>query len=417
MNKAVKGALAVAAGAVAMAGVAAGTSSLVSAWGDNGGGRPSYTIKEIDNGVLGSKIVFNSISNSVMGNEKNFVGARENTGVNAGLENVWNGNDITVQDGKEYLIRLYVHNNNPWGEKYASTGTRVAFSIPTISAKQVQVNGYIYSNNATPSEYWDYVNFNSDRAFHLEYVRGSALIENRGYASTANGGPKSLSDEIVTKAASNHGVQIGYAKEGDGIIPGCYKYASYITIRVKAVFDNDYSIEQRVRKVGDTEWKNDVEANVGDELEFRIQYKNTSNQTQNNVMIKDILPKNLSYVAGSTVLTNADYTLAINQDDLITNGINIGHYLSGANALVDFKAKVVNKSLQCGVNNLANWAQGGVGQKVLQDYATVHVTLACEKQEELPNTGPEAVAGSAIAAGSAVTAAGYFIANRRSLRK
>ena len=42
--------------------------------------------------------------------------------------------------------------------------------------------------------------------FHLEYIYGSALIENRGYASKENGGAKPLSDEIVTKAASNHGV-------------------------------------------------------------------------------------------------------------------------------------------------------------------------------------------------------------------
>ncbi len=415
MNKAVKSTLAVTAGLVAMAGAA--TPSLVSAWGDNGGGRESHTIEEINNGVLGDRIVFNTISNSVIGNEKNFVGARENTGVNAGAKNVWNGNDITVKDGQEYLIRLYVHNNSPKDRAAVSENTRVAFNIPTISAKQVQVNGYIYSDNAVPSEYWDYVNFNSDQAFHLEYVYGSALIENRGYASTENGGPKKLGDEIVTKAASEKGVRIGFDQEGDGKIPGCYGYASYITIRVKAVFDTDYRIEQRVRKAGTTEWKTNVEANVGDKLEFRILYKNTSDKTQNSVMIKDILPKNLTYVPGTTKLTNANYALAINQDTLVTSGINIGHYNAGANALVDFTAVVENKSLQCGTNNLVNWAQGGVGEKVIQDYATVRVNLACENQPELPNTGPEAVAGGAVAAGSVVTAAGYFITSRRSLRK
>lgn len=465
MRKVLKGTLAVAASAAMVAGVAL-TPARSLAWGDNGGGRPSYTINQINQGVLGNKIVFNSISNSTIGNEKNFVGARIDDGTRNGIENQWNGNDITVTDGQEYLVRLYVHNNNPNGRDAVSENTRVAFSIPTTSAKQVQINGYIYSDNATPSEYWDYVNFNSNQAFHLEYVRGSALIENRGYASTAKGGPKSLSDEIVTNA-TGHGVKIGFDKAGDGLIPGCYGFASYITIKVKAVFDYDYKIEHRVRKVGDTEWKTSIEANVGDELEFRIQYVNTSDKTQNNVMIRDVLPKNLTYVPGSTVLINADYTLSINQDDLVTKGINIGHYLSGANALVDFKAVVTNNSLVGGLNNLANWAQGGVGQKVIQDYTTVKVQLPVEEPTpepepepepdfpdipedpnlpdepenpedpsdpgtpdvptpddkfpndtpNLPNTGAGTVASSVLGLGSLVTSAGYYISSRKALRK
>ena len=422
MNKAVKSTFALAASAVAMASVAA-TPSLVSAWGDNGGGRPSYTIDQINqmqaNGTWGNKVVFNSISNSVMGNEKNFVGARENTGINAGKDNVWNGNDITVKDGQEYLVRLYVHNNNPNGYDGVARDTRVAFNIPTISAKQVQVNGYIYSSNATPSEYWDYVNFNSDQAFHLEYVYGSALIENRGYASQANGGAKSLSDEIVTKAASNHGVMIGFDKAGDGIIPGCYGYASYITIRVKAVFDTDYRIDQRVRLAGTTEWKTDIDnVKVGDKLEYRIRYTNTSDKQQDNVAIKDILPKNVRYIPGTTKLTNSNDTWTnYGRDALFADGINIGNYAAGANALIDFTAEVIDNNLQCGPNTLVNWAQGSVGNKTIQDYATVNLSKVCENSDKLPDTGPEAITGGAIAAGSVVTAAGYFVASRRSLRK
>lgn len=411
MNKAVKSTLAVAA---AMASVVA-SPALVSAWGDNGGGRASYTINQINSGVLGNRIVFNSISNSTIGDEKNFVGAREYTGVNAGTANVWNGNDITVKNGQEYIIRLYVHNNNPNGTSAVSRNTRVAFNIPTTSSKQVQVNGYIFSDNATPSEYWDYVNFNSNQAFHLEYVYGSALLENNGIG--ANGGAK-LSDEIVTKAASKNGVQIGYDKL-DGRIPGCYTYDGYVTIRVKAVFDTDYTIEQKVRLAGTKDWSYTLEdAKVGDLVEYQIQYKNTSNknETHNNVMIKDILPNNMEYVAGSTKLYNAKYNGAtVNQDTVVTTGINIGNYAKGANAYVRFTAKVVDKSLACGSNTLVNWAQGGVGQITIQDYTAVVLNKVCT-EKSLPNTGPEALAGGVIAAGAVATAAGYYIVSRRSLR-
>ncbi len=421
MNKAVKSTLAVLASTMTLASVAV-SPSLVSAWGDNGGGRKSYTIDQINNGVLGNKIVFNSISNSTIGDEKNFVGAREYTGINAGAKNVWNGNEITVENGKEYLVRLYVHNNNPDGTAAVSHNTRVAFDVPepTVSSRKLQVNGFIFSDNATPSEYWDYVNFVSDQAFHLEYIDGSALIENNGYASKINGGAKQLSDNIVKKAKSENGIAIGYETEGDGEIPGCYTYASYVSIRVKAVYDTDYTIEQKVRIAGTKEWSNYVDAKVGDKVEYQILYKNNSaeNATHENVMIKDILPQNMKYVAGSTKLYNSTHPNGgtINQDDIITTGINIGNYTKGANAYIRFTAEVVDEKLQCGSNTMVNWVQGGVGNKTIQDYASVVVNKVCEKTE-LPKTGPEAIAGGAIAAGAAVTAAGYFVASRRSLRK
>lgn len=422
MNKAVKSTLALVASAAAMASVVA-SPALVSAWGDNGGGRKSYTIDQIENGALGNKIVFNSISNSVIGDEKNFVGAREYTGINAGVNNKWNANEITVENGKEYLVRLYVHNNNPGGTNAVSHNTRVAFDVPepTVSARKLQINGFIYSDNATPSEYWDYVNFVSDNVFHLEYVEGSASVENNGYASQINGGAKALSDDIVKKAASEHGVQIGYEKQ-DGEIPGCYTYANYVSIRVKAVFDSDYYLENKVRLIGSKDWGTTVEAKAGDKVEFQIQYKNTSkDQNHANVMIKDILPASLRYVPGTTKVYNSVNRdgISIKEDYIVTDkAINIGNYKPGANAYVRFTAEVIGDNLQEGSNTLVNWAQGGVNGRTIQDFAavTVHVTNNGNKPEELPKTGPEAIAGGAIAAGSIVTAAGYFISSRRNLR-
>lgn len=208
--------------------------SVISGWGDNKGGRQSYTLKEINDGVLADKIIFNVLSDSPIGSEKNFVGARENTGVNAGADNEWNGNEIEAEDGKIFLIRLYVDNCNPNGENAVSENTRVAFNVPTESGKELAVHGYIFSDNADPTEYWDGVKFYSDTAFHLEYVYGSALLENNGVG--ANGGIQ-LSDEIVTKASSEHGTEIGY-NALDGRIPGGSTYASYITIQVMTVFDS-----------------------------------------------------------------------------------------------------------------------------------------------------------------------------------
>lgn len=425
MSKASKAILAVAAATTAIAGSIA-TPSVVSAWGDNGGMRPSYTLDEVNNGALGNKIIFNTISNSAMGNEKNFVGAREATGINAGINNVWEGNEIQVENGKTYIIRLYAHNNNRFGYDGVAENTRVSFSIPGASAKEVEVNGFIMSSNATPSKYWDYVTFKSDHAFHLEYQAGSALLENNGIGS--NGGIK-LSDSIINA----DGVLIGYDAL-DGRVPGCYTYANYVSVEVKAVYDTAYTIENQVRLVGgDKTWGNSVDAKVGDKVEFRVAYKNNDTTTQMNVMIKDILPAGLRIVPGTTKIVNTTFPNGglMNSDNIVTTGINIGGYTAGSNAFVRFQAEVVDEQLEpCGNTGLVNWAQGGVDKATIQDYATVRVIKdACgDKPTEpdtpvvptnptLPNTGPAAVAGGVIAAGSVATAAGYYIASRRSLRR
>lgn len=450
MNKTIKTTLAVVAGAVTLAGVAT-LPSIVSAWGDNSGlpdMRPSYTIEGINNGDLGpagadaknqpgypGKIVFNSISNStpIGGDEKNFVAAREcvlqedGSCYSEGKNNQWYGNDITVEDGKTYLIRIYAHNNNPNGVDAVAKDTKVWFNIPTTTADKVQVNGFINSSNANPTRYWDYVNFNSKDGtpFKLEYQYGQSKISNNGKVSGTI-----LSDNIVqAKAAAegsaDGGVLIGYDAL-DGNVPGCYQYASYITIRVKAVYDYDYTVEKKVRLAGDTDrtWKDDVIAKVGDKVEFQIQYRNTSDKQQTSVAIKDILPSNLRYVPGSTKIMNSSHPNGANvtEDHLVNDGLLIGNYGPNANAFLMFTAEVVDNNLACGNNTLVNWAQAGVGQKTIQDYARVITHKVCENTPdptpvtpELPKTGPEMVIGGVIAASSLATAAGYYIVSRRQL--
>ncbi len=430
MKNTVKGTIALATVA-AIAGVTT-TPSIVAAWSDNGGGRPSYTEAEINklqaDGKWGNKIVFNSISDNPIGNEKNFVAARPCTQANCGGANantVWNANEIEVEDGKTYIVRMYVHNNNPNGYNGVAKDTTVKFSVPNTSAKSIDVSGHISSSNATPSAYEDDVVFKSNTPFHLEYVYGSALLENQKVAK----GGLALSDEIVN--AKTGGVLIGYDAL-DGNIPGCYSYDGFVAIQVKAVYDYDFTVEKKVRIVGDADrtWKETVDAKVGDKVEFLIEYKNTSDKDQAHVTIKDTLPKNLRYVAGSTIIKNAGHPngAKVNEDHIVGDGLRIGTYGPGANAYLKFTAEVIDNSLGCGHNALINWAQAGVGDTTRRDSASVTLTKACENKPEtptttdgetptaLPTTGPEAIAGGIIAVGATATAAGYYIVSRRQLR-
>ena len=358
------------------------------AWGDNIGGRDTYSLQEVNEGALGDTITFNSISfqdsdytwykeatgddlpSGIITEEANFVGARM-VEENQGAQNVWNGNEIKAVDGGFYYIRLYAHNNSLGGYDAVAEDTKVSFHIPQESASSIRVNGYITSSNAYPSEYVDYVDFVAEQPFHLEYVYGSALLENNGIG--ADGGIQ-LSDDIA--ASESGGVLIGY-DELDGRVPGCYQYANYITIMVKVVYDYSFALDTQVRLVGsvDESWQKEGAAEIGDTVEFQLTYENTDGFTQEDVVIRSVLPDNLEYVAGSTVLYNVNYPngLVSDTDAVVDNGINIGAYTAGSNAYIRFTAKVVDVDLAWGSNTLVNWGRASVGETLQQDAASVIV--------------------------------------------
>ncbi len=438
MKKALKSTLAVAAAAATL-GVAA-FPAVVSAWGPS---RQTYSLREVNEGALGESVTFNSIvfqdsdyewfkntygeeiKKGNITDERNFVGARENTGKNEGADNVWQGNEIEVEDGKTYLVRLYVHNNSP---KNAAKDVKAKFFMPSGYKAKQTIDGQITASNAMYDAYWDYVDFVSkdNIPFKLEYVEGSASLENKHFSSK-NGGLK-LSDDLVK---SEDGILIGYDAL-NGVIPGCYDYATYLGIEVKAVYQPQFTVEKKVRIVGDSDktWKKTVNAKVGDKVEFQIEYRNVDTKTQEHITIRDILPNNLSFVEGSAVLYNTTYPKGVKYDGhtLIDNGLRIGSYLGNSNAFMRFTAEVVDKDLACGSNTLVNWGRASVDDVVRQDYARVVLNKVCEDNPEpeptptpdepetppvLPETGPSLVAGGVAAAGSLTTAAGYYIASRR----
>lgn len=357
---------------------------------DNSYTRPLYTRKEIDEGALDSlmnqgKVTFNSIydKDARFYDETNFVGARLDDG-DDGKDNEWEHLEITAKDGETYVVRAFVHNNTISDEENwkkdgrgVAHNTKVSFNIPQTSASEIKVHGIINASNAVPQEVFDSVVFKAEdgKKFHLEYVYDSALLENNGIGT---GKGVALSNDIVK--AKSGGTLIGYDAL-NGEFPGCYQFFSFVTIKVKVVYDsvNNFALNNTVRLAGTTgkNWRDNLDVEIGDEVEYQLFYTNTSEQNQYNVTLIDKLPVNMEYVKGSTRLWNADmdgYTH--NEDTITTEGVNIGNYGPGANAYVRFRAKVVDKNLTRGSNMLVNWAKGTVnygteGEMVLQDFANV----------------------------------------------
>ena len=430
MNKVYKTILSIAACSIVAGATIA--PSAVNAWGDSNKGRESYTIAQINAGVLGDKITFNSISDGKIGDEKNFVGAKLSTDTGT----VWSANEIHVAMGETYTVRIYVHNNSPKGTAKIAENVTASFSLPTTVGTEQTIVGYIDSSNATPARYWDEVKLVADQDFFIEYVEGSAKYTN------AKMGTVALPNEVITS-----GAKLGYDKL-DGKIPGCYEYDGVVTIEVKVHALVASKVSKTVRNVtpstttktgftaNGNKFGETVDAKVGDYVEYQIEYRNLLGERVENVMIRDALPTNMEYVANTTRVYNSNYQdgILIKENTVTTDGINIGNYDANGLAYVRFVAKVVDKELGCGDNVLVNWASATVNSKVVKDDAKVNTNKVCETPttpdkpkpedpkptdpgtpKELPNTGATEAAGAALGAGAVTTALGYFIASRKKL--
>ena len=128
-------------------------------------------------------------------------------------------------------------------------------------------------------------------------------------------------------------------------------------------------VEIKVRSCGTAEWKKSVDANVGDEIEYQIHYKNLTDGVVDNVIVEASLPTNMEYIEGTAKMFNSNHVdgATVNSNSLITkHGINIGKYAAQGDCYVRFRTRVKDVSLEDGTNRLITWAKvtanGGVNQ-------------------------------------------------------
>ena len=346
---------------IAMVAAAVIIPSVLLAWGPE---RPTYTIEQ-----PADHVTFNSITNNPnIGDERNFVGIRE-----TGTTNLWSDN-MTAVKGKQYTVRMYVHNNAAANFNLVAENVTAKFNLPTTTGKSIQVNGFLSSTNATPTEVYDHAIFTASEDFNLAYVSGSLKFENNSFGATGT----ALSESIFTSA----GVKLGYDKL-DGKIPGCFQYAGYVTFTVKPQFalTSKFTMSKMVSKHGDNKWVETYVAQPGETVDYLIQYKNVGETQHNDVTFRDVLPVGVTYVNDSTVYGNSKTPAGVKASNNITNGtgINVGSYAAGANAWAIFSAKITsNDQLPvCGANKLVNTAKVTTAGGSIEDTADVTVTKTC----------------------------------------
>jgi uncharacterized repeat protein (TIGR01451 family) len=341
---------------------------------------PDRPTKEYHQGVAGfDHVTFNSFTGVPnIGDERNF-----HTGKIAGAPDGFYDPMNKVRDGNELLMRVYVHNGADASlngadknHRGVARNTKVRVEVPENKLAQAfQTKAFVSADNAHPATVYDTVDVNAAYPFELDYVEGSAQITTNFMED------KPLSDNIV-----KGGVLIG-DDALDGNVRGCFEFVALVTYKVKVKAPN-YNIQKTVRLEGEdsSKWRENAEVQPGGNVEWKLEFKNSGKTQLDGVDIFDDLPDKMSIVPGSTNIYNANHPGGVNAgtDAVVKNGIDIGNYTAGSNAIVVFKAKVAEEQdLECGVTTLVNdgYAQPQ-GHGAVKDKASVQVKKDCQQEGE-----------------------------------
>lgn len=319
-------------------------------------------------------VTFNSITdNSQVGDERNFVRVRP-----SGQGNY--GENVNLQAGGIYDVMVYYHNNASSGLNASGAGIardvmlRMQMEATVAANSSTKISGFITSSNANPTEVYDSANLTNTTGggMDLSFVAGSAKVTSNGAVNGAT-----LPDSVFST-----GTKLGFDSL-NGNLPGCNEFAGYVIFKIKANQPN-FTVKKEVRKAGETGWKKTQAVKAGDTVEYLVSYANTGTTKQSNVVIKDTLPAGITYIPGTTKLTNATnpqgMVLDAKSDTVTTTGANIGGYMPASNAYILFKAKVAdNNNLPvCGPNTLVNKVEAQTNNGTKSDTAIVTVNKECE---------------------------------------
>lgn len=340
-----------------------GVSALANAWGPN---RRTFTIEQ-----PADYITFNSITNSPYGDERNFVRIKE-----VGQPDSTYTDEIKLVPGKEYEVYTFFHNNAAANLNLVAKDTKLKVFIPNeIKAGQkVRIDSEISASNANPAKVYDEAYVSTDSDVALRYVPGSAVLNSLHVKNVALPFDQMIKD----------GTLIGtYGR--DGRVPGCNEFSGHVLYRFQVVQPN-FTVQKEVRKVGAKDWTKELKDLKGGEIvEYRVVYTNTGTITQNNVHLKEALPKGLTYIDGSAEFRNsrtkAWVKLSAEADKQFkeTGFVRLGDYLPNSNAGIRYRLKIEDADkMNCGYNQYTNIVSAVTQNGTKQDRVTVTAHKHCE---------------------------------------
>lgn len=311
--------------------------------------------------------------------------------VNKGQTEYTDSTDAMVDEVVQ--VQLWQHNREmPDGAQ--AVNNNVKFTVPTAQGKTQVITGTSSADNANTVTDATTVNLSMDRA-RLEFIPGSAqfrynkgAVDGRAECITGMAFPPEscYANKAVSDAVIANGVNLDVLR-GTPLI-GCNAYHETVTIQVRVRADV-VSVNKYVRHVGQSaaDWKLSTTAKPGDDLEYKIRFKNEGNTQLNDVMVGDNLPKYNAYVNGTTKLYNGNHPdgMAVTTDNINKGGVNTGNYSSGASAYVIIRVKLdpIKAYEKCGQYDVRNvGVVRPAGMNEFYNTAQVLINVDCQPTQE-----------------------------------
>jgi len=243
----------------------------------------------------------------------------------------------------------------------ASQGDRLAFSL------KVDSTGNAAAQNVTVSD---------SLPFQLSYIAGSTKVDGSSVSDGITSGGINLgsmnqgsSRNVTFEATVNANTNITVTNTGLVMANNVSQKQDTATVCIVGIVQNaNLAIAKTVRNVSNNEFifSESTTAKEGETVQFNLRIDSTGNATAQNVMVRDSLPFQLSYVAGSTKVDGNSVA-----DGITSGGINIGSMNQGAAHSITFDA-TVNTNTNASVINTGFVQADNVSQK--QDSATVNTS-------------------------------------------
>ena len=288
---------------------------------------------------LPDHIVLNSMISDFAGDQRNFIQIRDLT-----EDGDW-GTSAHMKRGHTYQVRIVVSNNvDPQSRTIWAEGVRAFVTLPNHIATSMDINGTVSATNATPQRVSARAGLWADEDFSIQLIDNSvtlssirlrdvplneSLFTNEGISLSA-GGFRDDSDELNGYLAPTY-------PQGEDSDRGNY-IRVYFNVRPEfSVSQADFSLDVKVRKQGETEWRTRLDVEPGDTVEYLLTYTNIGVSTQENVVLRFSLDQIGELVPDSTYLRNGNNPDGkLMADDVATAGLDIGSYYPGAGAFLHF---------------------------------------------------------------------------------
>lgn len=227
---------------------------------------------------------------------------------------------INANIGDKVAFLLYFHNGVV---NTTATNTRVRVDLPVDQTNQFNMKSYIWSDQTayiTDTVVDGNIVGHSGATINLpsnariQYIPGSTMIFRDG-AQTGT----QIADGITT----NSGVNIGD-------IQGCWQYSGYVSFQANIYGQSNLVMNKQVAHAGETIWHEEIAANPGDEIAYKIAVRNTGDIDAANVSLKDILPQYMSYEVGTSYIYTSVHPEGVKLDDtLFSTGLSIPNITPG----------------------------------------------------------------------------------------